>query len=344
MNHVKKKHSKLAQELLAQIRREGLVRAGERVGLAVSGGADSVALLRLLLELRQELGVVPAVVHFDHKIRGKESRGDAEFVAGLAKKHDLELFATSGETPAYAHERKMTLEEAGRHLRHGFFASLMETGGPLDKVATAHTLDDQAETVLMRLIRGSGLRGLAGILERLGTGAPELGEGVLVRPLLGMRRAALRTYLQSLGQDWREDKSNLDVKHLRNRVRHELLPMLEKSFNPRVAEVLAHTAEIAGGEEEYWEQEVALFGATNSLDVAALAKEPVALQRRVLLAAASRLIGAMDFEHLERLRALLHERATANPKRLQLPGGEARLVMGAGAKGELWFSSGKSPR
>src|SRR5690348_9722314 len=132
---MKKKHSKLAQELLAHIRAEGLVRAGERVGVAVSGGADSVALLRLLLELRQELGIVLAVAHFDHKIRGKESRGDAEFVAKLAKQYELELFAVSGETPTYARERKLTLEEAGRHLRHSFFASLMETGGPLDKVA-----------------------------------------------------------------------------------------------------------------------------------------------------------------------------------------------------------------
>jgi tRNA(Ile)-lysidine synthase len=337
-----RKHSKLAQQVLAHIRAEGLVRAGERVGAAVSGGADSVALLRLLLELRQELGIVLAVAHFDHKIRGEESRADAEFVAKLAKEYDVELFVASGETPAYAREQKMTLEEAGRHLRHSFFASLMETGGPLDKVATAHTLDDQAETVLMRLLRGTGPRGLGGIQPQIKISDENSDVGAIVRPLLRLRRAALRDYLKSIAQDWREDKSNLDVKHLRNRVRHELLPMLEKNFNPRVAEVLAHTAKIARAEEEFWKAELVqatretIYGPHGDrLDVNALLRKPLALQRRILLAATATTIGAMDFEHLERLRGLVHEKATAHPKRLQVPGGEARLLRGEDGRVQL---------
>lgn len=344
---MKQKHSKLAQELLAHIRAAGLVQAGERVGIAVSGGADSVALLRLLLELRHELGVVLAVVHFDHKIRGNESQGDAEFVAELSKAHGLAFFATAGEVPAYAAERKLTLEEAGRYQRLGFFASLMETGAPLDKIATAHTLDDQAETVLMRLIRGSGMRGLAGILERLETGAPELGEGVLIRPLLGIRRAALRSYLKLFRQEWREDQTNLDRKHLRNRVRHELLPLLEKDFNPRIAELLAHTAELARAEEEYWDDQVAT--AVNQkiynhlegfFDVPALLQQPIAFQRRLLAAAVSSAIGRLDFEHVEALRALANEKATLHPRRLQLPGGEARLIKDSQGNPQLWLCRG----
>ena len=346
-----KKHSKLAQTLLAHIRAEGLLRAGERVGVAVSGGADSVALLRLLLELRQELGVVLAVVHFDHKTRGKESQDDAEFVAELAKKHGLELFAGSGETPAYAGQNKLTLEEAGRYQRLSFFASLMETGAPLDTIATAHTLDDQAETLLMRLIRGSGMRGLAGILERLGTGAPELGEGLLIRPLLGVRRAALREYLKSLKQEWREDKSNLDRKHLRNRVRHELLPMLERNFNPAVAELLAQTAEIARAEEQYWGEQ--LVTAVNQkiynhlegfFDVTTLLQQPIAFQRRLLAAAVSSAIGRMDFEHIEKLRELANKKAIARTQKLQLPGGEARLVKNKQGKAEVWLLPGRAPQ
>ena len=337
-----KKHSKLAQQLLAHIRAEGLVRAGERVGVAISGGADSVALLRLLLELRQELGFVLAAAHFDHKIRGKESRGDAEFVAGMAAEYGLELFAASAETTAYARERKMSLEEAGRHLRHSFFASLMETDGPLDKVATAHTLDDQAETVIMRLLRGSGPRGLGGIQPQIKISNESSGVGVIVRPLLRLRRGALRDYLRSVGQEWREDKSNLDRKHLRNRVRHELLPMLEKNFNPRVAELLAHTAEIARAEEQYWDGELVRAARKGiydphkgRFDVAALVDQPLAVQRRILFAAAGRAIGRIDFEHMEQLRALMHEKATAHPKRVQLAGGEARLAKNADGKAEL---------
>src|SRR5438552_6615206 len=151
---------KLSERLLPRWRQT--FRPGERVAVAVSGGADSVALLRLLLELRAELGIVLSALHFNHKIRGAEADADEAFVKALAAAHGLELRATCEDVPAYAQAQRMSLEEAAREKRYRFFNSQI-IDGVADCVATAHTLDDQAETVLMRLMRGAGTRGLAGV-------------------------------------------------------------------------------------------------------------------------------------------------------------------------------------
>jgi tRNA(Ile)-lysidine synthase len=148
--------------MLDFIRRHRQMRPGDRVGVAVSGGADSVALLRLLLEARSELGVVLSVVHFNHRIRGPAADADEAFVAELAHTHQIEFHCDSGDTPAHARQARLSLEAAGRALRYGFFRRLLEAG-MVNRVATAHTLDDQAETVLLRFFRGAGTRGLAGI-------------------------------------------------------------------------------------------------------------------------------------------------------------------------------------
>ena len=150
----------------AYIRERELIGAGERVAVAVSGGADSVALLRVLLELRQELGIVLSVAHLNHQLRGAAADEDARFVAELAAGHGLELHLAARDVRTSAAERKLSIEAAGREARYGFFRELAEQGR-VDKVATAHTLDDQAETVLLKLLRGSGLRGLSGIHDKL---------------------------------------------------------------------------------------------------------------------------------------------------------------------------------
>jgi tRNA(Ile)-lysidine synthase len=311
----------LAQRVLGQIRQQELLRAGERVGVAVSGGIDSVALLRLLLELRGELGIVLSAVHFNHKLRGAESDADEGFVADLAREHDLQFYVDSDDVAGHAREVGVSLETAARELRYGFFRYLIEAEGKspplakparngapegissgevdiptlsqkaregwgnhgaeiptsrksgekwgtppsplvsrnpsLHKIVTGHTLDDQAETVLMRLIRGAGLKGIGGIYPRIAV--EEDGEycGEIVRPLLGVRRRELESYLREMGQGWREDATNDEEKFTRNRVRKLLVPLLEKEFNPAVAENLAELAEIARGEEDYWENEVA---------------------------------------------------------------------------------------
>ncbi len=321
----------LAQRVLNHIRREELLGAGDRVGVAVSGGIDSVALLRLLLEVRGELGIVLCIVHFNHKLRGEESDGDERFVAGVARKYGLGFYADEGDAARYAADARLSLEAAARELRYGFFRRFLGEGSEpqelkpshsvvpkgtaeaapfyepsslrsaqaatfqkppslgaasqepsiakdhsgthkadasrgvqpadtllLDKIATGHTLDDQAETVLMRVIRGAGLRGLGGIHSRIAVeDDQEEICGEIMRPLLGVRRRELEAYLRDINQTWREDATNLDERFTRNRIRRLLVPLLEKEFNPSVAENLAELANIAQGEEDYWDNEVA---------------------------------------------------------------------------------------
>ncbi|MGA9542597.1 MAG: tRNA lysidine(34) synthetase TilS [Candidatus Sulfotelmatobacter sp.] len=278
----------LTERVSVDIQREELLRAGDRVGVAVSGGIDSVALLRLLVELRQELGIVLSVVHFNHGLRAAESEADQEFVRGLAREHRLEFYSAGGDVAQLAAQEGAGVEAAARELRYGFFRSLLGAGEDetpqglkpetlgtlngtaeavpfpspilphiLDKIVTGHTLDDQAETVLMRVIRGTGLRGLGGIYPRiLVERDDEDGHGEIVRPLLRVRRRELEQYLVDLKQTWREDSTNADSKFTRNRVRRLVVPVLEREFNPAVLEGLSELAEIARDEEDYWENEV----------------------------------------------------------------------------------------
>ena len=152
----------LPQSVLAYIRRERLLHAGDRVGIAVSGGADSVALLRIMLELRPELGIVLSVVHFNHQLRGDEADADQQFVTELAHQHKLDLHLGSSNVATHARSHHLSTEAAARQLRYQYFRQLFEEK-KLNRIATGHTLDDQAETVLLRLVRGAGTRGLAGI-------------------------------------------------------------------------------------------------------------------------------------------------------------------------------------
>jgi len=323
----------LPQRLLAHIRAHALLRAGDRVGAAVSGGADSLAMLHLLLELRQELGIVLSVVHFDHGIRGPASAADAEFVAAQASRHKLQIFLDFGDAPAYAAANSISLETAARDLRYKYFRHLLDTM-PLDRIATAHTLNDQAETVLMRVVRGAGTRGTAGIHPSLALGA-----GTVVRPLLEFERGELEEYLRALHLEWREDPTNLDLHHLRNRVRHELLPLLAREYNPNIVRSLARTAEVARKEEQYWEKLAAealphllrhgkpvrgggrAAGPSSAkslaLDLEKLRAHPLALQRRLVRAAAQLLACELDAEHVESLLNV----AANKIKQAELPGG-----------------------
>ena len=237
----------LAERLLQTIRKQRLIQPGDRVAVAVSGGADSVALLCLLLELRSELGIVLSVVHVNHKLRGKESDEDEAFVSDLARQNGLELHSRAAPL-----SRTLTsgIEAAARELRYDSFREVAR-GSRITKIATAHTLDDQAETVLLRAMRGSGLRGLAGIYPQLSPGT--VGEAAIIRPLLALRRDQLKSYLGRLGQTWREDSSNRDTAFLRNRVRQRVLPVLREVFGPASVENLAELAEIARAEQEHWE-------------------------------------------------------------------------------------------
>jgi tRNA(Ile)-lysidine synthase len=272
--------------LLSHLRRQRWLKSGDRLGVAVSGGADSVALLHAMLELRGELGIVLGALHFNHTLRGEESEADHTFVKNLASEHDLELFDARGDVARRAEEHSLSIEAAAREGRYEFFWSLIESNR-LDKIATAHTLDDQAETVLLRLIRGTGTRGMGGIHPMLTGPTPDrTSRGSIIRPFLHTRRRDIETYLASAGQLWREDSSNRDLHHTRNRVRKALIPLLESDFNPEITERLADFAEIAQVEEDYWQQELRRLSSANSLQKYALLKLPLALQRRFVRAAA----------------------------------------------------------
>jgi tRNA(Ile)-lysidine synthase len=243
------------QTSAAQLLQQDHLRPGERLGVAVSGGADSVALLLLLLELREKIGFVPCVVHFNHKLRGKASDADEKFVANLAKKHRLEFFSAHENIAAKAKREKINLEDAARRARYSFFDRLVQQGH-IHRVAVAHTADDQAETVIAHILRGTGLAGLAGI-------HPEA--GVVIRPLLATRRALLRSYLRAKRQTWREDATNRDTARNRARIRLKLMPLLEKQFQPAVVEHLCQLAEFAREDEAYLEAQVTnLIKAANS--------------------------------------------------------------------------------
>ena len=294
---------KVVQGVLDYIRRQDLLHAGDRVGVAVSGGADSVALLRIMLELRPELGIVLSVVHFNHQLRGVEAEADQQFVTQLAHRHQLELHVSGGEVASQARNQHLSIEAAARQLRYRYFRQLFEEQR-LNHVATGHTLDDQAETVLLRIVRGAGTRGLAGIYPQLQVRGSQFS---VVRPLLQTRRRLLETYLAKIGQEWREDSSNRDLRHARNRVRHGIVPRLERTLNPSVRETLAETADIARSEEEYWQKEVDRVlpevwqAERRALEPIALAALPLALRRRVVRAAAESLGLGLEFRHVEEI-------------------------------------------
>jgi len=232
----------LAKRVQSFIEQHRMMHAGDRIGVAVSGGADSVALLLLLEELREPLGLLLTILHFNHKLRGAESDGDEEFVRKLASARGLECVSGAEDVAWQAREERGNLEEVARRLRYAFFEDAVKSGR-VTRVAVAHTADDQAETVLAHLLRGTGPAGLGAIYPLAGT---------TVRPLLEIRRIELREYLKKRKQAWREDSSNLDTRRTRARIREKLLPLLEREFQPAAVEQLARLAGLAREDEAFW--------------------------------------------------------------------------------------------
>jgi tRNA(Ile)-lysidine synthase len=226
-------HRNTLLKVRATIETYSMIEPGSRVLVAVSGGADSVALLHILSELRKPLGFELAVAHLNHSLREEDSDADQAFVEELAGDLGLECFSGKADVRGLSRREKLSLEEAGRAERRKFLLRAASEGG-CGPVATGHHGDDQAETVLLRLIRGAGVRGLAGI-------EPVAGDR-FVRPLIECERAELRAYLEERHLRFREDESNLDRAFLRNRIRHDLLPVLERDFNPSIAKVLRRTS------------------------------------------------------------------------------------------------------
>jgi tRNA(Ile)-lysidine synthase len=305
------------------------LRPGDRVCVAISGGADSVALLLALHSANQtkhgSLGVGLSAVHVNHGLRGAESDGDQQFVEDLCARLDLPLHLHQASVPDRIAEAKAagdpeTIEEAARNVRYDFFAVLLSSG-QADAILTAHTLDDQAETVLMKLLRGAWTEGLSAIHPAL-----TLAKGKILRPLLQTSRAEVEGYLKASGQPWREDSSNTDAAFTRNRIRYNILPLL-RAENPSLDQTLANLAELAREEEARWQTELArvlpqllLPGkpvrgggrsvstapgeSSNAMELERLRSLDPALRRRVLRAAARQLGVRLSFDETSRLLAL----------------------------------------
>lgn len=305
-------------KVTGDIHRHGLLAPGERVVVAVSGGADSVTLLHLLCRLRDQMKLDLYAAHLNHGLR-KEAEHEAEFVRHLAQLWGVPLTVENGDVLSQRRPGD-SLEDVARRVRRAFLervADRLDAG----KIALGHQANDQAETLLMHLIRGSGLSGLAGMAWR---------QGRLIRPLLGVTREQIREYCLKHSISWVEDPSNSSLNHLRNRIRSVLLPLLAAEYNPRILQVLGQTASILAEEELCLEEEINRLWPVlarredNAVCLRAehLRKIQVPLARRAVRKAFFELVGRennfLTFGHVQEILGLL---ARAEGKTLHLPRG-----------------------
>ena len=288
------------------IRRHALLRDGNRVLAAVSGGADSVAMLGVLRELEAH-GVLrlTGAAHLNHGLRGTEADADEAFCAGLAARAGLPYLSERADIAALARAQKRSIEDAARAARYAFLVRAADRLGA-DVIAVGHTRDDQAETFLLRLLRGSGTRGLGAIRPRAGR---------VIRPLIDVDRTDLRAYLDTVGGSWREDATNADVAVARNRVRHELIPYVRSRFSPAIVGILSREAALAQQDEEFLQQQAIELAQRIvltderlqiTLDAAELRRAPRALSSRVVQRVLERLAGSrsLSFDHIEQVLGL----------------------------------------
>jgi len=303
----------------------GMPPRGGTLVVGLSGGADSVALLDALASLRRRRGFRVVAAHLDHGLRAG-SADDAAFCAELCRSLDVPLHAGSADVRGRAARERGGLEQAARRERYAFLRRVRDEEAAA-AVAVAHTRDDQAETLLLRLLRGAGATGLAGMRPRTGD---------VVRPLLAVSRQEVLAHLRERGLAWREDPSNADAAHRRNRVRHELIPYLEERFNPGIRAALARTASVLADEAAHVraEAEALLAGVAREesgallLKRVPLAEAPTAVARAAIRQALLRAgglaqVGAL---HIDQVLRLARAKAPSG-RRLPLPGGrEARFT------------------
>jgi len=342
------------------IQRNNLIPPGETLVVGVSGGADSVCLLCLLQKCQDELGIKLHVAHLNHGLRGVESEGDARYVAELASSFSLPIAIDRQDVAAYQAKKRCSLEEAARELRYVFFAQVAEKVGAR-RVAVGHTRDDQVETVLMHILRGTGTSGLHGLkpcssmpfrhfchseplrfchserseesYQRSGQAPanPELSSGLellIIRPLLDIARKETQNYCQERGLSPRSDSSNVSLSFLRNRLRLELLPLLRK-YNPNINEALLRLAEIARDDgifiEEQslklWNEVAKQQNGVVYLDRIKIAILPVALQRQLIKLAITRVLGDIRDIEANHIEAARDLLGKPVGKRFSLPHG-----------------------
>jgi len=310
--------SGLELNALSTIEEHRMLDAGHRVTVACSGGADSTALLMVMLNLATRFGWVISAAHFNHRLRGAESEKDERFVARLAKENDLEFFCARADVREVAAKARANLEATARKLRYEFFRALISEG-KTDRVAVGHTADDQAETVLLRLIRGAGLRGLAAIRPMLPPG--------IIRPLLNVRGAQLRRWLTARSISWREDSSNQETRFRRNFLRKDIFPALS-GINPSVVENLARTARLCQLDESFWtsyvsylmERYTKISGDAIRVELSALRRLPVAASYRLLQQVVDSALPEETSSQYDQINSILHWAAFSKRLPLALPG------------------------
>ncbi len=223
-----------------------MVEKKEAVLAGVSGGPDSVAMILALLQIREEYGLTLGIAHLNHALRKGESNQDEAFVKHLAKTLDLPFYSKTTDVKSLARNKGLSIEEAGRNARYAFFKELFKTHG-YSKIATGHNHDDNAELVLMNLLRGAGVKGLSGI--------PPKRDNLYIRPLINVSKSQILKFLKREKQNFVIDSSNDDLSFLRNKIRHILLPLLKKEYNPEVHNCLNRTSRILMQENEFMEEQ-----------------------------------------------------------------------------------------
>ncbi len=316
----------IKQRVLRFIQDEGLISSGETLLVGVSGGPDSVCLLHILDQLKETLGVDLQVAHLNHMLRGADSDDDAVCVSQLASNLGIPATAERVDVAAYREGRRLSVEEAAREVRYDFFARVTRDIGA-GRVALGHTLDDQVETILMNLLRGAGLTGLRGMLPAASLRMGNL-EVEVIRPLLGVTREETEGYCRQFKLNPRIDLSNYSQDHTRNRVRHELIPVL-KRYNRNVDAALIRTAEAAADAISFIDGEVSavwdrvVTEQPNGLLVdseALLALHP-ALQRHLLRQAVSKVLGDLVDIQAVHIDKMVQALSKAVGRRISLPRG-----------------------
>lgn len=317
------------RQMQAYAVRQQLVQPRDRILVAVSGGPDSVALLHLLYELRGEMDLHLEVAHLQHGIRGAAAKSDARFVADLAGTLRIPFHLKETDLPRMKHDAgRGNLEALARAERYRFFAAIAENR-QLEKVATAHTRDDQAETVIMWLLRGAGTKGLGGMAPRHKlkfADAKSARELTVIRPLLETSKAEVLQYLSERQLEYCVDQSNHDLTFLRNWIRSELLPKISQRIDPHVPARLAQLGELLRDEDEYLAEIVRcrcdLLFRDDGMDRTAFLAEPKALQRRILRVWLGQTRGhlhGLGFGHIEDMLRLIAEGPPQG--RIAIPGG-----------------------
>jgi len=315
----------LEQRVLQFIRDNNLLLNQRHLLVAVSGGPDSICMLHILFRLKEELNLKLHVAHLDHKLRGDDSRADADYVSRLTHQLGLPSTIETRDVKSYRNSHRVSPEEAAREVRYTFLAETAESIST-DRVAVGHTSDDQVETVLMHLIRGTGTRGLRG-LQPNSLWKSSKNSVTVIRPLLPVSRQETTGYCQQHRLEPRFDASNLSLSALRNKIRHQLIPLLE-SYNPAINKALLRTARFVGDDLDYLNQGITLLkegivkkkGETIWLDKERFLELPLGLQRHLLREAVEELVGSLrDIEahHIEEMISTVGKQAG---KSINLPG------------------------